>query len=91
MYGISLKMSLVVPSKDISFESHKDSSFVVSSRVAQSGSREGLILICTQSNWGVRVQETLPQLLPGKQSREHCFCHVVEDQIREAAGLTENQ
>ena len=91
MYGISLKMSLVVPSKDISFDSHKDSRFLVSSTVAQSGSRAGLVLICTQSNRGVRLQESLPQQLPGNQSREHCFCHTVEDYIREAAGLTENR
>ena len=50
MYGISLKMPLVVPSKDISFDSHEDLRFVVSSRVVQSGIREGLILICTQIN-----------------------------------------
>ena len=50
MYGISLKISLVVPSKDIAFDSHKDSRFVISARVAESGSREELVLTCTQTN-----------------------------------------
>ena len=42
MYGISLKMSLVMPSKDIALDSHKDLRFVAGSSFAQSSSREGL-------------------------------------------------